>query len=246
MESAKEPAQAVPFSSPFLPSTRRWWSKETVAIVTGANRGIGFALVQRLAELGLTVILTARDSERGHCAAQALRAQGLHVHFLSLDVSDPASIKTFVALFRMKFGTLDILRLLKSYIDPVLLRYCICVDRSTARAAGSVLHASFDVCRLPLLVIPEHYGFCNIARNETILNQIYATAPEFRLKKVGRDISVNCFCPGFTQTSMTGGKGKHTAEGAADVGARLLLLPPQELPTGKFFVGSGSSSTTTF
>ncbi|KAF5465749.1 hypothetical protein F2P56_015728 [Juglans regia] len=64
--------------------------------------------------------------------------------------------------------------------------------------------------------------------------------------EVGRDISVNCFCPGFTQTSMTGGKGKHTAEGAADVGARLLLLPPQELPTGKFFVGSGSSSTTTF
>lgn len=60
----------------------------------------------------------------------------------------------------------------------------------------------------------------------------------------GRDLSVNCFCPGYTQTSMTGGKGKHTAEGAADVAARLLLLPPQELPTGKFFVGSSSSSAT--
>ena len=53
----------------------------------------------------------------------------------------------------------------------------------------------------------------------------------------GKDlISVNCFCPGFTQTSMTGGKGLHTADTVAVIGARLALLPPEELPTGKFFV----------
>lgn len=51
----------------------------------------------------------------------------------------------------------------------------------------------------------------------------------------GSHISVNCFCPGFTQTSMTRGKGTHTADEAAGVGARLLLLSPEELPTGKFF-----------
>lgn len=62
----------------------------------------------------------------------------------------------------------------------------------------------------------------------------------------GCDISVNSFCPGFTQTAMTRGKGKHTPDDAADVGARLLLLPPELLPTAKFFLwGStaGSSST---
>jgi hypothetical protein len=50
-------------------------------------------------------------------------------------------------------------------------------------------------------------------------------------------LSVNCFCPGFTQTSMTSGKGTHTADDAAEVGARLALLPPGELPTGKFYIG---------
>ena len=50
-------------------------------------------------------------------------------------------------------------------------------------------------------------------------------------------LSVNCFCPGFTQTSMTKGKGTHSADDAAEVGARLALLPPQLLPTGKFYIG---------
>ncbi|MCD9638369.1 hypothetical protein HAX54_022308 [Datura stramonium] len=54
----------------------------------------------------------------------------------------------------------------------------------------------------------------------------------------GKGISVNCYCPGFTQTSMTGGKGKYTAEDAAEIGVRLTLLPPQHLPTGKFYLGS--------
>ena len=48
-------------------------------------------------------------------------------------------------------------------------------------------------------------------------------------------VAVNCFCPGFTRTDMTRGWGKRTAEEVADVGARLALLPPAELPTGTFF-----------
>ena len=53
----------------------------------------------------------------------------------------------------------------------------------------------------------------------------------------GSGLSVNCFCPGFTQTAMTGGKGKRTVDAVAGIGAGLALLPPQELPTGKFYVG---------
>lgn len=55
-------------------------------------------------------------------------------------------------------------------------------------------------------------------------------------RQEGRGLSVNCFCPGFTQTTMTGGKGTHTADSAADTAVRLALLPPQEIPTGKFFL----------
>lgn len=59
----------------------------------------------------------------------------------------------------------------------------------------------------------------------------------------GLGLSVNSFCPGFTQTSMTRCKGDHTADDAAIVGARLALLPPDKIQTGKFFLW-GSSSTT--
>ena len=55
-----------------------------------------------------------------------------------------------------------------------------------------------------------------------------------RLQARGARVSVNCFCPGFTRTDMTRGWGKRTAEEAADVGERLALLPPGELPTGAF------------
>ncbi|KAL0349261.1 UNVERIFIED_CONTAM: (+)-neomenthol dehydrogenase [Sesamum angustifolium] len=87
---------------------RRWWSKDTVAIVTGANKGIGFALVRRLAEVGMTVVLTARDTGRGVEAAELLRREGLlNVHFFQLDVANPNSIKTFAAWFQEAFGVVD-------------------------------------------------------------------------------------------------------------------------------------------
>lgn len=58
----------------------------------------------------------------------------------------------------------------------------------------------------------------------------------------GRGLSVNCFCPGFTQTAMTGGKGGHTADAAASLGVGLALLPPEDLPTGKFYLGINSQA----
>lgn len=58
----------------------------------------------------------------------------------------------------------------------------------------------------------------------------------------GKGLSVNCMCPGFTQTSMTGGKGLHTADSVAAIGARLALLPAEELSTGKFFLIGSSTN----
>ncbi|KAF5823134.1 putative salutaridine reductase (NADPH) [Helianthus annuus] len=51
-------------------------------------------------------------------------------------------------------------------------------------------------------------------------------------------VSVNCFCPGFTQTSMTDGKGNHSADDAATMAAAIALLPPRCLTTGKFYAAS--------
>jgi NAD(P)-dependent dehydrogenase (short-subunit alcohol dehydrogenase family) len=85
---------------------------ETVGIVTGSNKGIGYAIVKKLAEMGVTVVLTARDKDRGEKAVASLKRQGLHnVRFYCLDVSHPSSIKAFSSWFVSTFGlgSLDIL-----------------------------------------------------------------------------------------------------------------------------------------
>jgi hypothetical protein len=102
--------------SHFVAPIRAWWTGETVAVVTGANRGIGHALAVRLAEQGLSVVLTARDQARGEAAAAELRARGFpSVRFHQLDVVDPASVAAFASWIRDDLGGLDIL------VSPCLL-----------------------------------------------------------------------------------------------------------------------------
>lgn len=90
-------------------SFHRWWSKETVAVVTGGNRGIGFEICRQLAVHGLTVILTSRDSSAGIESIQSLQEGGLSVVYHQLDVTDHSSINQFVQWLQENYGGLDIL-----------------------------------------------------------------------------------------------------------------------------------------
>ncbi|KAG6666791.1 hypothetical protein CIPAW_01G056600 [Carya illinoinensis] len=81
------------------------------AVVTGANKGIGFETVRQLASNGISVVLAARDEKRGLEALQKVQHSGLtdQVVFHQLDVSDPASITSFADFIKTQFGKLDIL-----------------------------------------------------------------------------------------------------------------------------------------
>ena len=80
-----------------------------IALVTGANKGIGLAIAERLAGLGMTVLMAARDPERGAAAADALRSAGRRAHPITLDVTDPATIATAAVEVTDRFGRLDVL-----------------------------------------------------------------------------------------------------------------------------------------
>lgn len=80
-----------------------------VALVTGANKGIGFETVRQLARQGITTLLGARREEPGREAAAKLQDEGLDVHFLSLDVDDLDSHEAARRFIEEKFGKLDIL-----------------------------------------------------------------------------------------------------------------------------------------
>ncbi|WCJ21892.1 NAD(P)-binding Rossmann-fold superfamily protein [Euphorbia peplus] len=273
-------------------SSTRWWSKETVAIVTGANKGIGFSLVKELAEAGLTVILTARDVERGLKAVEELkRSHGLDVLFYRLDVSDFASIKAFVRQFRNDFGVFDILvnnaAVSFNEINENSVEHAETVIRTNYSGPKLLIQSLLPFfrhshTRTRILNISSRLGSINKLKNqemkemieseelkeediEKMINEFIKNVKNGTWKNKGWPViwtdyavsklalnafsrllaekykdyglCVNCFCPGFTQTSMTKGKGTHTPRDAAVFAASLALLPPQHLQTGTFYMG---------
>ncbi len=80
-----------------------------IALITGANKGLGFEMARQLGQAGVTVILGARDAARGEAAAAKLCGEGLDAQFLKLDVTDAADHGAAAAFLESKFGRLDIL-----------------------------------------------------------------------------------------------------------------------------------------
>ncbi|WP_246275820.1 SDR family NAD(P)-dependent oxidoreductase, partial [Brasilonema bromeliae] len=80
-----------------------------IALVTGANKGLGFEISRQLAKQEITVLIGARDESKGAEAAEKLQAQGLDVQSIKLDVTDISSIATAAKNIEEHFGKLDIL-----------------------------------------------------------------------------------------------------------------------------------------
>ncbi|WBP89575.1 SDR family NAD(P)-dependent oxidoreductase [Kitasatospora cathayae] len=80
-----------------------------IILITGANKGIGLATAGELARAGHTVLLGARDPERGAAAADSLTGQGLDARYVRLDVTDPATIAAAAELIAAEYGRLDTL-----------------------------------------------------------------------------------------------------------------------------------------
>lgn len=90
------------------------------ALVTGANKGIGFEICRQLASKGMVVILGARDEKRGLEAQKRLQEFDDNVVFHQLDVVDPPSVAAVVEFIKTKFGRLDIL----VRVYPLEILYC--------------------------------------------------------------------------------------------------------------------------
>lgn len=85
-------------------------SSPKVALVTGSNKGIGFAVVRSLCkQFTGDVYLSARDVDRGTAAIESLKAEGLNPLFRQLDITDPASVGCARDFFKEKYGGLDVL-----------------------------------------------------------------------------------------------------------------------------------------
>ena len=80
-----------------------------IALITGANKGIGFETARQLGNEGVTILAAARNKEKGHYAVEQLKSEGIDIEFLQLDVDNDADIKAAVDFISSKYGKLDIL-----------------------------------------------------------------------------------------------------------------------------------------
>jgi NAD(P)-dependent dehydrogenase (short-subunit alcohol dehydrogenase family) len=219
-----------------------------LAVVTGANRGIGREVVRQLAERGHTVILGSRDPERGAGAAESLRGAGA-ILARRIDVTDPRSLEAVAREVEDSFGRLDVL------VNNAAILYdtwqqAVSADLATVQSAldTNLLGAWRAVeALLPALRRSSHPRIVNVSSGAGSLESMNGGTPAYRVSKAAlnaltrmlaselrRDgVLVNAVCPGWVATDMGGQGGRAVEDGAAGVVWAATL--PDDGPTGGFF-----------
>jgi NAD(P)-dependent dehydrogenase (short-subunit alcohol dehydrogenase family) len=238
-----------------------------VALITGANKGLGREIARRLATEGLVVYLGARDEERGRAAAEELRRRGGDVRFLQLDVTDQAQVDAAAAQVEAESNRLNVLvnnagvlleldtsvtetdneRLQETFAVNVF--GAIAVTRAFVallrRSAPSrIVNMSTPLGSLSLVADPES-NFASRAMlayssSKSALNCVtilYANA----LRADG--VLVNSAWPGFVATDLNRNRGALTVEQGAELPVELALLPADG-PTGQFLKRGDDGATT--
>jgi len=233
-------------------------SNKIVALVTGANKGIGYETARGLASQGSAVLIGARDEQRGKQAVAKLQSEGLDVQFLRLDVNDPATHKAARSFIEDNFGRLDIL-VNNAAVALDMTQKPSEVDMQTIRKtfdtnffgvisvtqallplirksdAGRIVNVSSGLGSLTQNSDPDwdFYPVKLLAYNssKTALNA-FTVMLAHELKDT--PIKVNSADPGFTATDMNDHRGYKTVEQGAAVIIQLATLPADGATGGYF------------
>src|ERR1700676_1933397 len=223
-----------------------------VALVTGANRGIGREVARQLAAAGYQVLLSARDGEKASAAAREVAdVTGGAVRALELDVADPASIEAAAKRVLEDPGRLDVL------VNNAGVGSDFGVSGTAPdfdAVQGAVDTNFFGAYRLPIALLgllrgSQHPRIVNVSSGMGGVAEMGGWTPGYRVSKASlnamtRILStelkdegflVNSACPGFVNTDMGGpvGAKKPVEEGAQ--GIVWLATLPDDGPTGGFF-----------
>ncbi len=236
-------------------------SEQTIALVTGANKGIGYQIAAGFGALGWSVGVGARDEQRRAAAVQKLRAAGADAFGVPLDVTDDASVAAAAELIEDRVGSLDVL-VNNAAITGGMPQAPTAVDPATVRAAVEtnvigVIRVTNAV--LPLLrrsasprIVNMSSTVGSLTRQTTpgtdtgpisaayTASKTFLNAVTVQYVKELRDtnILINAACPGFTATDLNGFRGVRTPEQGAAIAIRLATLPDGG-PTGGFFDDAG-------
>lgn len=226
-----------------------------IAVVTGANRGLGLETCRQLAQSGLTVILTSRDPDKGRKSSDELRKQGLDVMFHPVDVTDARSIGQLAGFIANEYGRVDVLvNNAGVFLDPV---------GDSDPSASSVFHADIEMLRATMetnlygplrlcqALIPLMEGsgrVVNVSSGMGQLSEMNGGCPGYRLSKTALNaltriladelqntrIKVNSVCPGWVRTDMGGAHATRSVEEGVETIVWLATLG-DDGPSGGFF-----------
>jgi 2-hydroxycyclohexanecarboxyl-CoA dehydrogenase len=228
--------------------------KDKIAVVTGAASGIGRATAQALAEAGATVIVADIDPDKGEAAAAAIRRNDHKAEFMSVDMTDAASIGAFAAALQAKFGPVDILvngagwgrtapfwegtsefwskLVALNLVGPMTLAKAL-LPAMMERGGGRIVNIASDAGRVGSL-------------GETVYSAAKGGLIAFT-KSLAREtarygISVNCVCPGPTDTPLMAAVPDKVKESLTKAIPFRRLGKPEEVADAVAFFASDRAS----
>ena len=232
-----------------------------IALITGANRGLGLEISRQLGKKGIRVLIGARNAIAGQAAAESLIAEGIDALFILLDITDPSSISNAVQLVTEKFGYLDILvnnaarlpkatddgtpsqvsqNLLQEFIGTNFLAQ-VNVTQSflpliRQSNAGRIVNMSSAIGSITISSEHLHQNGPKPARIPYAASKTALNMFTVMLAKELREhrIKVNSADPGLTQTDAGGPNAPYTVEQGAQPAVWLSCLD-DDGPTGCFF-----------
>ena len=223
-------------------------AKDKIALVTGANKGIGYEVARQLGEKGYHVLVGARNAGAGKQAAVSLQKGDATAEFVEIDASDPASIQKAAKTVAAKFDHLDALvnnaaimedkKNITEVPDDIFLRTLTTNTLGPLRVTQAFL---------PLLVKSSRGSVVNMSSGLGQLQDMGDTHPAYSISKTAlnavtrqfaaalRDkaITVNSVCPGWVKTDMGGANAPRTVQQGADTVTWLATEAPRDL-TGQF------------
>ena len=231
-------------------------SPAPVALITGANRGLGRQTAAELARRGLRLVLACRDAAAGEAAARALRSEGLHAIALPLELEDERAVQQLVQDIERRYQRLDVLinnagAMLESgrgqHGQPPKLADVDgdCLQRSL----DTHLLGAYALCRqvLPGMNRRGYGRIVNVSSGMGALTGMNAGFPAYRIAKAALNaltcavateaqagVKVNSVCPGWVQTDLGGNQAPRTVEQGAQ-GIVWAATLPTDGPSAGFF-----------
>ena len=237
-------------------------TEQAIALVTGANKGLGLETCRQLARLKMTVLMGARDLKVGREAADGLKSEGLTVEPVQLDVTQADHIAQMVAFIETRFGRLDILVNNAGMIHPDEPMFANSAEKVSLQALRETFEVNFfgqvavTQALLPLIKKSSAGRIVNVS---SILGSLTLHSDESsqvtQVKPLAYDasktalnqftvhlaaslnktpIKVNAAHPGWVKTDLGSQRAPMEVEEGAKTAVRLVIIGPDG-PTGKFF-----------